>query len=45
MSAIEKFHCIKIPTLSTFKIFGRARDHGKKFPNLSKTSISGVLDN
>ena len=29
--------------LSTFEIFGRARNHGKKFPKLSQTSFSGIV--
>ena len=27
----------------TFEIFGRARNHGKKFPKLCQTSFSGIV--
>ena len=31
---------LNIPMLSTFKTFGRARNHGKIFPKLSQTSLA-----
>ena len=35
---------LQIAMLLTFKIFGRARNHGKKFPKLRQTSFTGIAD-
>ena len=34
-----------ITMLLTFEIFGRARNHGKKFLKLCQTSFSGIVHN
>ena len=33
-----------IKVLKIFENFGPARNHGKKFPNLSQTSFSGIVN-
>ena len=36
--------CLQITMLLTFKLFGRARSHIKKFPKYGQTSFSGIFN-
>ena len=35
---------LQMTMLLTFEIFGRARNYSKKFPNLDRTSFSGIVN-
>ena len=39
---MSNYDDLDISTLLNVYVFGRTRNHGKKFPKLSQTSFSGI---